>query len=225
LRRVPQFNYAKEFGSVYHAGRRLPAGTEHWLAELRAEKLRRWIAPTDRVLEYGVGFGWNLAVVHSAEKVGFDLTAELQEAVEAKGIRFESDEACLPQQSFNAVLLHHVLEHIENPFFCLCKIKSLLVPGGRLLLFVPFERERKYRRFRPTDRAHHLYSWTPSSIAQLLVRAGFAIEEKQMLRFRFDRLAAVIAKNLGGGLRLYRLLRGLGVSLLPEYELGFVGRT
>ncbi len=222
---VRQFDYKKEFGSAYHQARRLPGGTEHWLATVRAEKFQRWITATDHVLEYGVGFGWNLAAVSCAEKVGFDLTAELREHVEANGIRFEAEEASLPQGRFNVILLHHVIEHVVSPLSCLCTIKSLLAPEGRILLFVPFEREKRYQRYRQGNLAHHLYSWTPASFGQLLTRAGFVIEHKQLSKFRFDRLSAVISKKLRGGFGLYRFLRGMGLCLLPEYELGFVART
>jgi len=221
---MQQFDYAKEFGSAYHAARSLPTGTERWLAEIRAEKLQQWILPTDQVLEYGVGFGWNLAALRCARKVGFDLTPDLREKVEANGIRFEASEKSLPQRSYDVVLLHHVLEHIWNPFFCLKKLRGLLAENGRLLLFVPFERERKYQTFFAVNRAHHLYSWTPASLSRLLIRSGFAIEEMRIQPFRFDRLAAVVAKQIGGGPRLYRWLRRIGVSLLPEFELCFVAR-
>jgi SAM-dependent methyltransferase len=220
---VPEFDYSKEFGAAYHRARQLPARSQELIAALRADKLRRWIAPEHRVLEYGVGFGWNLAALACREKVGFDV-AELRAEVEAKGIRFESHEDSLPKNSFDVVLAHHVLEHVPGPVACLSRLRSLLRSAGRLLVFVPFEREPKYRQFRRLDRAHHLYSWTPRSLEHLLVAGGWVVEELDLLRFRFDRAAALATARLHGGLRLFRFIRALGVNLFPEYEICIAAR-
>jgi hypothetical protein len=220
---MAEFDYAKEFGTAYHRARRLPGAGEQWIAALRAEKLRSWIASEHRVLEYGVGFGWNLAALKCREKVGFDV-ADLGAEVEAKGIRFESREELLPKNSFDAILAHHVLEHVPSPFACLSRLQSLLCATGKLLVFVPFERERKYRRFRTTDRAHHLYSWSLCSLEHLLTANGWRVQESRLLHFRFDRAAAVATARLRGGQRLFRLLRAVGVRLLPEYEICLVAQ-
>src|SRR5688572_13707209 len=92
---VSRFDYSAEFGSLYHGARRLPDHAEQWIAIARAAKLRGLIHSTDRVFEYGVGFGWNLAMLHCAERVGFDVTPGLRSAVESKGIRFIADEALI----------------------------------------------------------------------------------------------------------------------------------
>ena len=221
---MAEFDYAKEFGTEYHRARQLPVAQQQWIASVRADKLRRWIAPEHRVLEYGVGFGWNLAAISCREKIGFDV-ANLRAEVEAKGITFESEEGSLPNGRFDIVLAHHVLENVPKPVPCLSRLRSLLSPTGKLLIFVPFERERKYQRFYSKNRAHHLYSWTPNSLARLVTSAGLTVRQTQVRRFRFDRLAAIITSKLGGELRLYRFLRAAGVLLLPEYELCMIAQA
>jgi SAM-dependent methyltransferase len=214
-----EYDYAKGFGSEYHGARQLPEKLENWISNVRADKLRSYIQPADRVLEYGVGFGWNLARIECAEKVGFDLTPGLRSAVESKGICFVQDEAALPQRHFNKIICHHVLEHVRSPVECARRIGRMLQPSGELLLFVPFEREAKYRRFSNLDKAHHLYSWTLASLARLLEQAGFSVGCLRVERFRFDRFAAVLAGRLRGGEQFYRLLRWSGMRILPEYEI------
>jgi SAM-dependent methyltransferase len=221
----PNFDYGAEFGSFYHRARRLPPGAEEWIAQVRAGKIAQWISPGDRVLEYGVGFGWNLAAVRCAEKVGFDLTPGLAEAVESKGIRFQSDPSKLERSSYDVIILHHVLEHVSSPFQCLTLLKSLLRTNGKLLLFVPFEGELKYRRFILRHQAHHLSSWTPSSLTGLLIEAGWLIEQARLQKFRFDRFAALVAEKLRANFFVYRWVRTLGLFFLPEYEISVVARN
>ena len=212
------FNYAGEFGEKYHRARQLPKEAQKWISQLRAEKLRKWISPEDRVLEWGVGFGWNLASLNCREKVGFDV-ADVRAEVERKKIRFVADEQELPNGEFDVVLAHQVLEHLTNPFNCLLRCKSLLADRGKLLVFVPLERERKYFKFRTSDRAHHLSSWTPGSLERLIVRSGWKVQESFVQRFRFDRIAALAAWRMNGGASLFRLLRRFAVLLLPEFEI------
>jgi SAM-dependent methyltransferase len=121
--------------------------------------------------------------------------------------------------AFDCVICHHTLEHLENPADALRFIARILKPSGRLLLFVPYEKERKYRRYNPSDKAHHLYSWTPSSLANLVLSQNFNLENVALRKFRFDRIAAVAALRLHLGESAYRLIRKLGLLLLPEYEI------
>lgn len=221
---MPEFDYSKEFGAAYHRARRLSENAEGWIAEVRADKLQRWIGPNDRVLEYGVGYGWNLAALTCAQKVGFDLTPDLRSYVEAKGIRFESSADALSSSTYDKVIAHHVLEHVPSPHQCLTRLKSVVASGGRLLLFVPFERERKYWSFDSIDRAHHLYSWTPASLQRVVTTAGWTVEQTRLVPFRFDRMAAVLANKLRGGLGLYRFLRRTGLVLLPQFEIFLLAR-
>src|SRR3989442_484205 len=108
--------YTGEAGRQYHQKKRsIPAQAEPWLARLRAEKLREQITTQDVGLEYGVGFGWNLAALTCARKIGFDLTESLGPGLEDKGIRFISDTASIENNSIDSVIWHHTLEHVLHP--------------------------------------------------------------------------------------------------------------
>jgi SAM-dependent methyltransferase len=217
-----QFDYSGDFGLNYHGARRVPKCAEQWIATIRAQKLRGLINPIDRVLEYGVGFGWNLASVQCREKIGFDLAEGLRALVESKGIRFVSNEDFLGKGEYDVVVCHHVLEHVQQPVRCLHRINRLLSSGGRLLLFVPFEKEGKYRSHKETDRAHHLHSWSPLSLKRLAQAAGFRVVSTDLFKFRFDRMAALLTSTLRGGFALYKLIRSIAVTFLPEYEIRLI---
>ena len=71
--------------------------------------------------------------------------------------------------------------------------RRLLRPGGKLLLFVPFERERRYRIYRPDEPNHHLYSWNVQTLGNLMTELGFELLDGKVACFGYDRIAAVIA--------------------------------
>jgi len=218
------FDYRTQFGVDYHQARRIPARAENWISELRARKLQQWIGSEDRVLEYGVGYGWNLARLKCSKKVGFDLSPDLRASVEKKGIRFEDREEALEEKGFDAVVVHHALEHIRNPQDCLRGLQRFVSAKGKLILQVPFEREKKYRRLRGNDRAHHLSSWTPASLCNLVRTTGWKLQSANLQRFRFDRLAGTLNCRLGGGYMTFTLIHMIGLALLPEYEVALLAQ-
>jgi SAM-dependent methyltransferase len=225
--RLPEahtFDYRGTQGAAYHERRQLPPEAEPWIANVRAEKIQPCVRESDAVFEYGVGFGWNLMALRCARKVGFDVAPGLREVVQRRNIEFVDDLELEPSDAFHVVLCHHTLEHLKNPADALSVMLRLLKQGGRLLLFVPYEKERKYRQYNPNDKAHHLYSWTPSSLSNLVRAQGFAFESVRLRRFRFDRIAAVIARKFRVHERGYRLLRIAGLCALPEYEIALVAR-
>ena len=68
-------HYQGEAGRAYHEGKRgLPAEAFPWVARLRAEKFAAHVRPSDTVVEFGVGAGWNLAELKCARRIGFDVS-------------------------------------------------------------------------------------------------------------------------------------------------------
>ena len=216
------FDYRGAEGAAYHQRRQLPPEAEAWVANVRAAKIQPYVSESDSVFEYGVGFGWNLMAVRCARKAGFDVAPGLRETVESRNIQFIDDLNRVPSDAFEVVLCHHTLEHLKNPAEALTLMLRVLKTGGKLLLFVPYEKERKYRHYNPRDKAHHLYSWTPSSLSNLVIEQGFQLESVQLRRFRFDRIAAVLARKLHAGELGYRFIRALGLLIAPEYEIAIL---
>jgi SAM-dependent methyltransferase len=209
-----KFDYATN-GQTYHDQKHASLGEDGYrlIADARAAKIARWVSATDNVLEFGVGVGWNLARLPCAERVGYDVSTHLRDFVESKGIRFISTEADIPFGSYDVVIAHHVLEHLTDPFPTLLKIGKWLRPGGRLLVYLPYEFERRYRGYDAEDLDHHLYSWNAQTAAALVASAGFEIRQAKVTTFGFDRFAAKRAAALRLGKYGYLLLRsGLRIA-------------
>ena len=183
---------------------------------------RHWLQPSDVILEYGAGFGWNLARLECRRKLAFDLADFLAPSIRAAGVEFVPDTKVIPVASVNVVVCHHALEHVMQPAAVLAEIGRLLRPDGKLLLFVPYERERKYRRFDRTEANHHLYSWNVQTLGNLVEESGFRVAEAMTGPFGYDRFAAVWAGKWRLGESGFRGLRQLLHLIKPAREVRIV---
>jgi len=218
-----QRHYLGEAGQRYHGDKRaIPGAAVPWVARLRAEKLAAQLRQSDVVLEYGAGFGWNLARLEFRRRLAFDLGDFLAPSIRAAGVEFVPDTKAIPGATVDAVLCHHALEHLMQPAAALQEIARLLRPAGKLLLFVPFERERKYRRFDPAEPNHHLFSWNVQTLGNLVHESGFRVTAAATGPFGYDRFAAVWAVKLRLGEGGFRALRRLLLLLKPAREVRLV---
>lgn len=216
-------HYVGDAGQRYHGGKRsAPEAAIPWIARLRAKKFSPHIKSSDHVFELGVGSGWNLAQLHCARRVGQDVSIFLAPIVEKLSVEFVAQSACLADATFEIVICHHTLEHVLQPPDVLRELRRLLRPSGKLLLFVPHEKERNFQRYRPSEPNHHLYSWNVQTLGNLLDETGFKLSEGGMGRFGYDRFAAAWATRLKLGEMGFRLIRTLAHCARPLWEVRIV---
>lgn len=214
--------YQGKAGKVYHQKHDVPQAAHKWIARHRAEKLAGHINPNETVLEYGVGLGWNLEAISCKQRLGYDLSTFLKDQVSAKGITFVSDTDDLADASIDTIICHHVLEHTPDPAQVLMEIKRLLKNKGRLILVVPYERERKYRSYHPGEPNHHLYSWNVQTLGNLVNDLGFEIQHSALGRYGYDRFLAIVALRSGIGASGFRLLKKVALTIHPLLEVHIV---
>lgn len=215
--------YRGEAGRAYHqTTHSVPDISYAWVARLRADKIGSYVHSGDTVLEYGVGMGWNLACIACKRRLGFDLSESVEGVVESHGIEFVRDIGNIPDKSIDAVICHHVLEHTSHPPDVLEEIRRILRHKGTLLLFVPYERERRFRRYHAKEANHHLYSWNVQTLGNLVQNAGFRIVEGKVGRFGYDRFAAVWAHRFGLGESGFRIVRRAVHIVKPMSEVRVV---
>jgi SAM-dependent methyltransferase len=214
--------YQGKQGEAYHQLHAVPQASHAWIAQSRCEKLAPYIKPDDVVLEYGVGPGWNLEAICCKQRLGYDLAAFLKDQLSAKGIEFVPDIREQSDASIDAVICHHVLEHTLDPARVLVEINRLLRDAGKLVLVVPYEKERKYRIYNPGEPNHHLYSWNVQSLGNLVEGLGFTVEAASIGKYGYDRFIAVWASRLRMGAAGFRALKKLALALMPLYEVRIV---
>jgi SAM-dependent methyltransferase len=157
--------------------------------------------------------------------VGHDVTPDLAETVRPLGIEFVLDPTTLPSNAFDVLICHHVLEHVPDPLAVLQGFHRMLRPGGRLLLAVPFEKERRYRRFDPGEPNHHLYSWNVQTLGNLLTVAGWECRSLGLRDYGYERIAARWATRLHLGEPGFALVRRLVHLLEPIEEISGVATS
>ncbi len=211
--------------SGYHATQlEVPEVAFALMAAERARKISPHLRADWRVLEYGVGTGLNLAAVQCQTRWGFDIASHLGPALSARGIQFFPAMAQVPGESVDAVLCHHALEHVPSPVAALAEMERVLVPQGRLLLYVPYEREARYRSFRRDEPNHHLYSWNPQTLGNLVETAGYVVEETGCGPTGYERFAAVKAAQWGWPASGHRAFLAALRLIQPVEEVRVVAR-
>jgi len=135
--------------------------------------------PAGRLLDIGAGTG---AFAHTMQQAGWQVTAlepdsdTRQRAKELHGLDLLPAEALmqLPEASFDAITLWHVLEHVHDLHAYMKQVKKLLSPHGRIVIAVPNYTSYDagyYRQFWAAyDVPRHLYHFSPASIHRLLAQ-------------------------------------------------------
>jgi SAM-dependent methyltransferase len=213
-------HYRGEQGRAYHEQKRgIPDAAFSWVAQSRADKIAQYIKATDTVFEYGVGWGWNLAGLNCARKIGFDVAEVVQEKVRERGIETVASVDLIADSSVDVVLCHHTLEHLLEPVAALRQMRRVLRADGKLVLFVPYERESKYTRFQRGEPNHHLYAWNCQTLGNLVEDCGFKVCESDVTMYGYDRFAASWANRFGLGAWGFCNIKRMVMPLKPIFEV------
>jgi SAM-dependent methyltransferase len=160
--------------------------------EGKAKLVMSRTVPKGKLLDMGAGIG---AFLNTMKGKGWEVTGiepdpgARQQALDLFGIRLEPTSylAHLPEASFDAITLWHVLEHVHQLQDYVEQLKRLLTPRGRLLIAVPNYTAQDAAIYGGAwaayDVPRHLYHFTPRSIDTLMQRHGMSVLEKKPMWF------------------------------------------
>jgi len=101
----------------------------------------------------------------------------------------------LKPKSFHIISLWHVLEHLEHPEKYFNKIRSLLTPGGTLIIEVPNLNSWTSRLtngyWLGLDLKYHLYFFTTDSLTRLLTKYHFKIRSFHTFSLEYSTFISV----------------------------------
>lgn len=132
-------------------------------------------------LEIGCGSGGLLRMIlaRGAHAVGVDTSARAVQLARARVpaalvVQIADDDTLpFPNQTFDAILAQHVIEHLSNVDTTLHEWRRVLKPNGRLALATPNARYPDPAHFAD---AEHTRVFTPDELCGVVTSAGFEVE-------------------------------------------------
>ncbi len=149
------------------------------------------IKPGDKVLDIGSGRGWFSlkAAELGAEVTALDLSEEnLQKikSINSKIITIYGDACDVPvsDEQFDLIVALEVLEHIVEPKTAVLNWKSLLKPGGKILVTVPYKEQIRYSLCihcnQKTPVNAHLHSFDKEALLRLFNHSGYWVKDTEL---------------------------------------------
>lgn len=177
--------------------------------------------PKGKLLDIGAGTGYFLDVMN---KSGWETHGvEQDDETRAYAIKKSSSEVCsakefydLPEDTFNAVTMWHVLEHVHDLKGYLNKIHKVLKEDGVLIVAVPnhksYDADYYQEYWAAWDIPIHLWHFTPKTIRGLMQRNGFIVMDN--IPMPFDAAyVSMLSEQYKSGSKWSGLLRGLKFAL------------
>ena len=129
------------------------------LARFLTEQLAL-VEPGTLVLNVGSGGEIQNLVGEAATQIGFTVTSTDIDPARGPDVVDDIAHSSFPDETFDAIVVMEVLEHVLDPLSAASEIHRLLKPGGRLILSVPFI-------FPLHDRPYDFFRYTRYGLAHL----------------------------------------------------------
>ncbi len=153
------------------------------IADEHDRRLREYLddIKPGRLLEVGCGNGSRLQKMRDLgwDVVGQDVDPEAVAVARKSGLTVHLGPvatAAFRSESFNAILMAHVIEHVHDPIALLQECRRVLHRGGRLVVFTPNFESYGHRRFRESwlglDPPRHLHLFTVTTLLATSIPAG-----------------------------------------------------
>lgn len=152
----------------------------HWLARLRGNRLNKLLPTRGRLLDFGSGAGH---FATAQVKAGWTVTALDPYSSKSTTSDFVLDQDGItlnfPDQSFDAVTLWYVIEHLINPRAVVEELHRIMKPGGILVLaqqdFASFQARWFGARWLFLDPPRHLWQFTVRSLSDMMRQTGYEV--------------------------------------------------
>lgn len=175
---------------------------------IKSNTIKKYTGITSgNVLDVGAGTG---AFLHYMQQqgwsaIGVEPDADARNvAQQTFNLRLHPTEVLktLPEHSFDAITLWHVLEHIHQLHDYMRILKSLLKPRGRLFIAVPNYQSPDARIYKTTwaayDVPRHLYHFSPQAVSSLVQQHGLTVMAQKPMWFDAFYISLLSSKYKNG---------------------------
>lgn len=135
-----------------------------------------FVRSSDVVLDFACGGGELLIQLRAGRKLGVEVNQVALASARARGLDVHEALDSVPADSIDVIISNHGLEHTLDPYGILCELRRVARPGGALVLYLPTDSWWRQRTFKRGDVNHHLYTWTPLLLGNLLSDAGWTVD-------------------------------------------------
>ncbi|MDB5799591.1 MAG: putative SAM-dependent methyltransferase [Rhodocyclales bacterium] len=208
-------------------GGRLLALLPHRRAAFDSSILWQTAIPGGKLLEIGCGNGGTLACLSDFgwQTQGIEADPIAAKFARQRGLNVINGDAAAQTfnaNTFDAIIMSHVIEHVSDPAALIKRCHVWLKPGGHLTLLTPNFNALGHRLFKRhwlhLDAPRHLHIFSRNALTLMCRQTGFThTESTSTLRDANWTLAASTALRMGRPYRigqLTRLLRWVGMILL-----------
>ena len=160
----------------------VPYLNQHLRAHLDFSVFYLYAKPNGRMLEIGCGGGTMLQAMQARgwRVTGLDFDQQAIDNANLKGLNvFHGDllDQDFALESFDAILMSHVIEHLPDPGATLAACRGLLASGGSLVIVTPNVGGRLHERYgsdwRGLEPPRHLTIFSRNSLERMCRDAGF----------------------------------------------------
>ena len=200
-------NISNYYGSNYYSFSRKKAGLQIWLKRLKRRIIlwnsqrnslmlrllekshstfwvyrRMGLQPSHTTLDVGSGSGEHVIELRSVGIEALGVDPFIQEDIYLEG-ELIVKKAILENiaKNFDLITFHHSLEHIPDQLGTLLTARSLLKPGGKILIRIPTTASWAFQEFKENwfqlDAPRHLFLHSHKSIRLLAKQANLEVED------------------------------------------------
>jgi len=164
----------------------------------RVSLIRKLIPQNKRILEIGSGDGFFLESIknYGYEAIGIEISSprrkRSKKITNAKILDFDFSEGIPDISKVDAIVMFHVLEHINKPEQFLRNISKLLKSNGKMIAEVPnfddFQNKtnRAYREWQ--FQKAHIHYFVPKILRNVFSRAGFKVKIFGVQRYSIENM-------------------------------------
>ena len=158
-------------------------------------KFNPFVSPTDDVLDFGCGGGYLLKNLNCRKKLGVEVNTDAAQTARDNGIEVYERTSDVPPACVDLIISNNAHEHTLHPLQELRSLYPKLREGGRIVFVAPCE--SIWYAYASNDMKHHLYSWSPMCLGNLMSEAGYSLIESKPYIHKWPPKYRLIAR-LGG---------------------------
>jgi ubiquinone/menaquinone biosynthesis C-methylase UbiE len=171
------------------------------------------------VLDIGAGTGDFLIAAKKSNwnTTGIEPSEKAKKIAIEKGVSFENSLADLKNETFDAITMWHVLEHVPNLEFQITELKRLLKPNGTIIIAVPNFKSydaKYYKSFWAAfDVPRHLWHFSKKGIDLLFQKQDMKLVKVKPMWFDSFYVSLLSEKNKNGKMNF---IKGFFIGFLSN---------